>query len=302
MMPNKKFPFKSVLITGGTGYIGLNLISKLLKENCQVHLLVRYESNLDKLKKYSGRVNLHFHDGSSIDLVRIIKESEPDIVYHLASLYLTEHNSNELKNLLDANVLFSTQLVDAMVYCGVSYFVNTGSSWQFSNKKISTPVNLYAATKQAFESVLDYYIDAKNLKVTTLYLFDTYGPNDHRNKLISNLWRSSIEKSLLQMSPGEQFIDLVYIDDVVDAYLDCTVRLIDEPVAHSRYGISSGKPIRLIDLVGLFVKITGCQLNINWGARPYRSREVMVPWAGYVSLPDWEPKIDLQEGLLLSKP
>jgi nucleoside-diphosphate-sugar epimerase len=100
------------------------------------------------------------------------------------------------------------------------------------------------------------------------------------------------------MSGGEQLIDLVYINDVIDAYLhaaDLIQR--DSGNGHATYAVSSGSPLKLRDLVSEYCRITGMKIEIKWGARPYRPREVMVPWSTGVAMPGWSPKVALEEGL-----
>jgi nucleoside-diphosphate-sugar epimerase len=228
----------------------------------------------------------------------IVASARPDIVFHLASLFLSEHTADQLESLITSNVLFGTQLVEAMMANGVPLLVNTGTSWEHYCNSAYSPVNLYAASKHAFESILQYYVEAKGLQAITLKLFDTYGPDDPRPKLFTLLRRIADEQKTLGMSPGEQMIDLMHVDDVVEAFVLSADRLLCSAVeGHERYAVSSGAPIRLRDLVELFGRVIGRPLPIEWGGRPYREREVMVPWNTGVSVPGWLPTVGLEEGI-----
>ena len=166
-----------------------------------------------------------------------------------------------------------------MTLQGVTKLINTGTSWQHYENEDYNPVCLYAATKQAFEDMLKFYVEASELKVITLKLFDTYGPDDPRPKLFTLLRRVAEEQTELAMSPGEQLIDLVYIDDVIEGYLLAARRLMDNSVSGMEdYAISSGKQISLKELVAIYGRTIGKQLPIKWGGRSYRTREVMVSW------------------------
>jgi nucleoside-diphosphate-sugar epimerase len=158
-------------------------------------------------------------------------------------------------------------------------------------------VSLYAATKQAFEALLDFYIDAHGFRAITLKLFDTYGPRDPRPKLLSLLATAAATGVALDLSAGEQLIDLVYIDDVVEAFVLAGQRLLSGASGASEtYAVSSGSPVPLRQLVAQYAAVTGAQLNLRWGARPYRAREVMVPWNTGAALPGWAPTVSLEEG------
>jgi len=200
--------------------------------------------------------------------------------------------------LIRSNVLFGNQLLEAMKVSGVRFLINTGTSWQHYNNEDYNPVCLYAATKQAFEAILEYYVQACDIKAITLKLFDTYGPNDPRQKLFHLLNKAAMSGEPLDMSAGEQLIDLVHVDDVVDAYMIAAQRLLDGKVSvHEDYAVSSGCSLPLKELVALYSDATGWNVNVNWGARPYRFREVMRPWDKGRAIDGWRPKIALGKGL-----
>lgn len=289
----------TALVTGGTGYVGSRLINHLVTMGCKVHLVVRPDRDLSLLTEVIDAVTLHQHDGSTEGMVRIVAESEPEVVFHLASLFLAQHQPHDIERLVSSNILFGTQLLEAMQLCGVKRFVNTGTSWQHFENREYSPVCLYAATKQAFEQLVQYYVEAASLQAISLLLFDTYGPDDPRKKLFTLLRQVELDGVTFAMSPGEQQIDLVYIDDVVDAFVLAAERLMaDKIIQHEHYAVSSHKPMPLKELVGLYCKVTGKKISIEWGGRPYRFREVMITWNEGETLPGWQPRISLEEGIL----
>lgn len=285
------------LITGATGFVGSHLTKRLISEGWQVYILTREKSHLSKMLEGTQAVTL-VHDGSSQGIIDCVSSAKPTVVFHLASLFISEHASKDIESLIESNILFGTQLLEAMSVNEVKKIINTGTSWQNFNNEEYNPVCLYAATKQAFEAILEYYIQACDMKAVTLKLFDTYGPEDHRQKLFSLLNKVAKTGELLDMSMGEQLIDLVYIDDVVEAYIVAAQLLIDnESLQHEKYVVSSGHNLSLREVVELYIRTTGKNISVNWGARPYRSREVMNPWTNGLLLPGWHPLIALSEGL-----
>ncbi len=296
-MEHKDQELKIALVTGATGYIGSNLVRRLLSDNWSVHIIIRADSNIEVLNHILDRLVVHEHDGSTKSMIDIVFNTSPDVIFHLASLFIAQHTSDDIESLVTSNILFSTQLAEAAVINGVRKFINTSTSWQHLEQKDYLPVNLYASTKQAFEDILKYFADSYGLKVLNLVLFDTYGPDDFRPKLVALLINSMRSQKILEMSPGMQMIDMVYIDDVVDAFLKASCYLDYSKNLFSRYAVSSGLPISLFDFVSLFETTLNIKLKINWGARPYRDREVMNTWQKFDSLPNWTPQINLSEGL-----
>lgn len=290
---------RRALVTGATGFVGSNLVRRLVADGWDTHIITRPVSSLELLNDVSDRLTVHWYDGTVENLHEIVRLSKPDMVFHLASLFLSQHTSSDIERLFSSNILFATQLVESLVANGVLRIINTGTSWQHYENREYSPVNLYAATKQAFESILQYYVEASGLQVITLKLFDTYGPHDPRPKLLNLLEKMAREGSTLAMSPGDQLIDLVYIDDVVDAFLLAAQRLQTMHVQrHECFALSSGKPLTLRELVVVYSQLCGRKISIEWGGRPYRQREVMIPWTSFATLPTWFPKISLESGLI----
>jgi len=286
------------LVTGATGFVGSHLAKRLVSEGWDVHIIARLNSSLNIISDVIDKLTIHRHDGTTDRMLNILNEVKPKIVFHLASLFLAEHQPKDIEPLIKSNILFGTQLLEAMVRNRIYNMVNTGTSWQHYNNEDYNPVCLYAAAKQAFEDIMRFYVEVTPLRAITLKLFDTYGPDDPRPKLFNLLKKVAEEQKPLSMSPGEQLIDIVYIDDVVDAFMIAAQRLLNNMVEkNEEYAVSSGKPIKLRELVEIYEKLIGKKLAIEWGGRPYRPREVMVPWNKGKLLPGWSVKVGLEEGI-----
>ena len=287
-----------ILVTGASGFVGGHLVQRLLKNQHQVHVLARPETEFLQLQNCLEKMVVHTHSGTTQDMVDNLGEANPDVVIHLASLFIAEHTSTDVEDLINSNVLLSTQLLESMAVNGIRLFINVGTSWQHYGGEGYNPVNLYAATKQAFRSVLRFYTESSELKVINLELFDTYGPNDRRGKLFSLLERLRLNGEQIGMSPGRQRLDLVHIDDVCDAFLISLERLMSGQVENiETYSVCSGDSTELKELVGIYEDEAGVKLNVKWGGRDYRPREVMFPWSGGTQLPGWAPQIKLREGI-----
>jgi nucleoside-diphosphate-sugar epimerase len=293
-----KMKSQTALVTGATGFVGSHLVRRLLAENWNVSIMIRPQSKLEGVKDCLEHLNILEHDGTTHHMMKIIGSLNLDVIFHLASLFLAEHHPRDIEPLIQSNILFGVQLVEAMARYGIYHLVNIGTSWQHYQNSDYSPVCLYAATKQAFEAILKFYVESTSLKVVTLKLCDTYGPGDFRNKLFGLLQRSSETQEPLMMSPGEQWMDLVYIDDVVEALLIAASRLQDQSIhSYEDFTVYSNKPVPLKKVIVIYESILGKKLPVHWGAKPYRAREVMFPWNRGRILPGWHPKVNLDEGM-----
>lgn len=290
---------RKALITGGTGFIGSHLAKRLVRERWEVYTIVRPDFDKDLVKKLPAEVIQCNFDGKLASLKNIMKDVKPDIVFHLAALVIADqHRPEEFEPLIQSNFLFGCQMLEAMLFAGVGNIINTGSFFQHYSGRGYDPVNLYAATKQAFEDVLKYYVEVRSFRAITLKLFDVYGPEDTRKKIFNFLEEASKTGKTLLMSPGRQKLDLVYIDDVIDAYLHAVKLLGSSKHCKEEFGyaVSSGVRMELKQVVKLYEKILQKSISVKWGGRPYRAREVNVPWVGR-PLPGWKAKVKLNDGL-----
>lgn len=285
-----------LFLTGATGFIGSQLAQRLVAEGHDLAIVIRPDSKLDILRAVLPQIHVHVYDGSYASLLHALEAAQPELVCHVASLFLAQHKSEDVARLVESNLNFPAQLLEAMNQLGIKRLINTGTSWQHYKNEAYNPVNLYAATKQAFESILAYYLETQDFKAITLKLFDTYGPGDTRPKLFSLLRKTARTGGPLRMSPGEQLLDLVYIDDVLDAYLLAMARL-SEVTKAACYAVSNPGRLTLQELVRLYGETVKRPLHVEWGGLPYRPREVLVPWTDHALVPGWQPTIGLREGI-----
>jgi nucleoside-diphosphate-sugar epimerase len=285
---------KKILVTGATGFVGRNLVRELVRRGAQVTCMVRKSSAPAGVHSLSG-ANVLVHDGTTQGAISLLQHCQPQLVFHLASMNLADHRPHDVQPLLESNILFGTQILEAMKVAGVRNIINTGTYWQHYDGEGYNPVCLYAACKQAFQDIARFYEEALDFRVITLTLFDTYGPDDPRSKLFGILQEAVRRGEEIELSPGEQLLDFVYIDDVVAAYLRAA-ELIDAQSTQRTFAVRTGTLTSIRQAVFLFEKVWRHQLRIKWGGRRYREREVMRPYSGEV-LPGWAAITTLEAGL-----
>lgn len=288
-----------ILITGATGFIGKNIVANFIEARHEVHIIVRESSDISCFEKFKSDFVIHIYDGTISSMIDIFNLSKPDIVIHLAAKFVSEHTFSDIDEIMESNIVFGIHLLEGMSASECKKIITTGTNWQNYEVENYRPVNLYAATKEAFETLSQYYIDRYSISMVSLRIYDTYGPNDKRPKIM-NLFEKYIDSNqTLEMSSGEQLLGMVYIEDIVGAYIVAMDRLIK--IDKCSYEVFYLTPIRfysLKEIAQCYEEIGGTKLNIAWGAKSYREREVMQPYIGS-KLPDWNPKIDLEEGIQL---
>lgn len=285
------------LLTGAAGFLGGNLLRSLLARGWEVHALLGASCREAALDDVRERISIHHHDGSTEGLLSLMASARPEVVFHLASVFLADHKPEQIEGLVESNVRFSTQLAEAVVVCGGGRLVNTGTSWQYARGEGYLPLNLYAATKQACEDILAYYHDARGLSCSTLKLYDTYGTGDPRRKLVSLLLEAARSGEAMALSPGEQILDLLHMDDVAAAFRIAGERLLAAPEPRWESHLLGGTRLTVRALAERISQVTGYPIRAQWGGRPYRPREIMVPVPPGPQLPGWAPQVSLEDGL-----
>lgn len=286
----------NICITGATGFVGGNLLKAMQAQGgASITAIVRSKNACEKIRGLN--TECYLDDGDTEHLVGYFQQRKFDTVIHLASLYLKDHQSHQIDELITSNVLFGTRLLEASAKSQVKSFINTGTFWQHFENRDYSPVNLYAASKQAFEMIARYYQERSNILFTTLYLNDTYGPGDTRKKVL-NIWKAMKDTDSMDMSPGEQEMNLLHIRDVVSGYLRF-IHLVQngKAAANVPYVLKSNEGVTLKQLASLFEQIAQTRLNINWGGFPYKDREIMTVWNGGTTVEGWKPQVSLREGL-----
>ncbi len=278
----------NILITGATGFVGRHLVKDLQCCAHEVHILVRPSTDCSSIN-----VSHIFTFNDNIEALSVyLRQERIDGIIHLASLYIAEHQAEQIKSIIDSNIYLGTALLEATKAAGMKWFLNTGTIWQ--NYNVSdysdqyNPVNLYAASKQAFVTMAKYYTETSSLRFCTLKLCDTYGTDDPRRKIFTLFNEIAASGKELAMSPGEQRLDILHIDDVVSGFIQLAKMLQDDATElREEYVLTSGQVYSLKEWAHLYEQQNNVCLNVKWGGRCYRQREVMKPYVGNV-LPNWK--------------
>jgi len=277
---------KRVLVSGATGFIGSEVTKRLVELNSQVSVITRTRPANQSVNWISARDSDAFPSQEIADF-------NPEVVIHLATRFQSSHSPSDIKGLVLSNIEFGTNLLESANEAG-AVFVNINSAWQHFESQQYSPVSLYAATKQAFADIAQYYGET-GLDLRNLTLYDTYGPTDKRNKLIRQLLNAASNNERLDMGPGDQLINLLFVSDVVAAIL----RIAELPRASiiQNYVVRAENSISIRELVTEIEKVTKKKPNVNWGARPARPREMISDWVFGELLPGWQQNIKLVAGL-----
>lgn len=281
-----------ILVSGGTGYIGTFLCSRLLQEGHQIALISRSDKCLLDVHVYA-------YSGDIQELKAIFHSWKPDIVVHLAADISKKTTSENISNMIAVNIAFPAYLLQLSLEYNISSFINISTFSTSIDGKDYNPQTFYAATKKATEDLVAYYSLRTNLDVCTLCFYDVYGPNQPHARFLNECLDAVDKGRPLHMSPGEQEICFLYVEDAVDAIIHAieskNLRTFQEIYTYTVMGKE------VFQLKEIPVKIAQilkkpCPTIIH--DMPYRDPEIMQVMPRYPLLSGWTAKVLLEEGIL----
>ena len=282
---------KTILITGINGFLGSHLAKKL-SSNYNVIGLEYSLNNLYRLEGYSFPVFLS--DESSIN--NVFDNYKIDVVIHAATIYRRAGES--FVDLINTNVVLPVKLYEIAQKNKTGLFINTDTFFNIEGTKYQY-LGDYTLSKR---HILEWLkVMQSETKIINMKLFHMYGPNDAPNKFIPSMISQLLKnKESIDLTPGEQKRDFIYIDDVTSAY-KCVIENIDLIKDNiSEYQVATGELTSIKDFVMILKKITNSNSVLNFGAMLYREGEIMVSEADNSALIKlrWKPKVVLEEGIL----
>ena len=268
-------------IIGSTGFVGKNIYFFLKnKTNFEVF---KFSSFYKYKTKWTDKI------------IKEIKLIKPEVIINCSAYTKLNDKKGYFKKLINTNIYSNIIFLnEAVKNKDFKSYITFGTKWELGSAKNKAPVNLYAASKKANNSFYEFYSNNQN-SIISLKLFDTYGANDNRNKLMNSLIENYKNDKTLNITAGEQYLDYVNIKDICLLIFKILkdVKFSKIRGFHS-YTVSSKKPIKLINLIKLLNKILKKKVKIKINKK-YRENEIFYPIKNYNNYPNWNLKCNFNE-------
>ena len=277
-----------IAILGALGFLGRNLAHSLA---IQGHEVTGYVLHAPAIKP-SGYSCVPI---SSLSEGKIAASRRYDVVINLAARRSTKSNP-----LTDSKVREFTLDIPKDFILRASdrgtLILNTSTYIQNFEGQDGKTVDSYGAAKQQLSQFLAQKSETHGFRTLDLYLFTIYGQGDRHTHLVPSLISAAKKSEGISLSPGNQLMNLIYIDDVVRNFSRLlTTR---DEFFYRRHFMWSEEYISVRHLVETIEKIADVKLDCLWGERPYAGHEMFEPWPiPMTQAPGFEARVNLEQGL-----
>jgi UDP-glucose 4-epimerase len=303
---------KSVLVTGGAGFIGSHLVDRIIKEepdNLVVvdNFFLGKQRNLKSAKeKYPG-LKIEYRDASDINIMRGILEMESiDVVFNLAVVpLLTSHN--EPKMTWDINVNTTMVLCEllrknhysTLIHFSSSEAYGTADKIPMDEEHPLNPTTPYAASKAAGDHLVTSYNKTFGIDASIIRPFNNYGPRQNEGSY-AGVIPITIKRILSGLQPivygdGEQTRDYIYVVNTADAAIDIYKH---KSTRGKILNIASGKEITINKITKTIAELLGYNKPFTYELpRPADVRRHKADISLAKKLIDFELKIRFEDGI-----
>lgn len=307
---------KNIIITGGAGFIGSNLIDKLLSTNSVKILCIdNFDDFYDKGIKYKN-IEHNFNNPNFTFLEEDILNFESlnskinnnyDAIIHIAAKAGVRPSIIDPKLYQEVNIIGTQNILEIARIKKIKQFVFASSSSVYGNNKnfpwkednyILKPISPYASSKISCELLGHVYSHLYSIRFIALRFFTVYGPRQRPDLAINKFFRKIINNKAIDIyGKGNSIRDYTYIDDIVDGIISS---LKYDKTNYEIINLGNNKPISLMDLIGLIEKIIQKKTIKNY--LPEQEGDVFKTYADINKankLLNYFPKIEIEEGLNL---
>ncbi|URQ68442.1 NAD-dependent epimerase/dehydratase family protein [SAR86 cluster bacterium] len=296
---------KSLLVVGGSGFIGSHLVERGLSLGWSVTSLGLREASLGKQEnKNLIYLSADLNDKKAIE--NKIKERHFDYIINCGG-YIDHRSFLEGgEQVFNTHFQGLLNLISCLETSKIKKFINIGSSDEYGSSLApqkedirEQPISPYSLAKVSSSHLLRFLNISDNFPSTTLRLFLVYGPNQDKKRFIPHTILGCLKNKSFPCSSGVQLRDFCYIEDIVDAIFSA---LSSSKVDGEILNIASGEASKIRDVIEEIHFLVG-RGNPKFGEIPLRVGESLELYADISKakeLLNWQPKINLTQGLKLT--
>ena len=293
---------RRVLVTGAAGFLGSHLVPRLIEAGAEVCVLDQPNARRWSILERSDLAATLRADVRSLGQpVHDDVLGDIDVVFHLAAVGVVG-DGGDVRDLVTANIdgtmaalLVAERLGSRLVYCGSCFEYGAGARW--GEDALPAPTTEYGAAKAGGWLLANAFARRTGLEVVSVRPFTMYGPMEPPGRLVPSVVRRALAGHPIDLTPGDQARDFVYVEDVADAFVAAATT---DAAVGGTFNICTGSAATVRHVVQRVLECTASRSEARFGALSYRSTELTIlsgdPTRAREVL-GWRSRVSLDDGL-----
>jgi nucleoside-diphosphate-sugar epimerase len=289
-----------VLVTGAAGFLGSHLVPRLIAAGATVCALdrpnargwSRIEGVADCVRVDVDEIAMPAHDAALRGVTTIIHLAAAGVVGVLADP--REVVNGNIHGTM-AVLMAARRLGARVVYCGSCFEYGSGERW--TEDALPAPSTEYGAAKSAGWLLAQAFARRTGIEVVALRPFTMYGPMEPPGRLVPSVVRQALSGRTIDLTPGDQARDFIYVEDVADAFVAAAAR---DAAVGGTFNVCTGTAVTVRHLVETVLRATGSASEARFGALAYRPTEYKMlsgDPARAERVLGWRARVSLEDGL-----
>jgi len=291
---------KKLLIIGGTGFIGKNLVIKAIESGYSVTVLSLNGAPQEPLNQ-AHYIKCDIR--SLKDLQENLKDNSFGYVINLGGY--VDHSSflNGGTEVIESHLIGLIKILKIINWKSIKRFVQVGSSDEYGNslapqneKIAGLPFSPYSFGKLASTELLSMLYRSEKLPIVVVRLFLVYGPGQNIERFLPQIIKGCYSGESFSVSEGGQLRDFCYVDDITRGLL---LTLSNDEATGEIFNFGSGKPVAIKNIIKTVQEVIGVG-SPDFGKKPYRKNENMALYADISKashILNWHPEVSLKDGI-----
>lgn len=292
---------KSILITGGAGFIGNNLCLSLLEKGANISVVDTFSKIDSKFHEdYNEVMNIVDSDITDKNLIDLIPKNI-DYVFHLAAVAYPRACEKDPLLAMNVNVQGTANLLHISKELGVDKFVFPSSAQLYGitpshiptseNADIRPYSSVYTLSKHHGEDLCRFYSEYYNLDVLIFRFYNVYGPYQSLDYLIPTVINQAIKTGEIEIWNGTPTRDFLFVDDLIVALLKGVTSKCKGPI-----NLGTGIETTVDSLIAMIAKKMGVPVR-NLHKKVGGAMKMCCDYSNAKQILSWTPEVDVETGI-----
>ncbi|MDB4849064.1 UDP-glucose 4-epimerase GalE [Gammaproteobacteria bacterium] len=311
-MNSKKNKLQTILVTGGSGYIGGMVCILLVEAGYSV-------INIDRVKREIPGVKQYVIDINDNNLNKIIVENNPSSIMHFAADHEVGKSVTSPDEFYNNNVGNTFKLLNLAVKCNIKNFIFSSTSAVYGDinlfptneKTPKAPISPYGKSKSMIEDALEDYANAYNFKYVAFRYFNAAGASPDlkhgytqkpANHIVPVVAQKILSGKTIEIfgndfdtKDGTTERDYIHVYDIATAHL-CALSYLDKGMPSEVFNIGANRPNSVLEVVEAFKKLIDKEISYKFvNRRPGDTPKTWADSSKAMKKLNWKPRYDLND-------